>query len=199
MIQDGSYIQRFPCYVEYSHPQSEESRRHFACDFNSRGAPHRSLRAVTVNCGSNQNNQLSGLAPYIQFRLQIMDDDQEYIHGELHVNGQLFFAEYQVNFSSLAGICTNPAPSTAIQNLCWQEASIIDSSEIPLFLLHALQHSDTINDVSNLICLEWYCDAAIRGVNTTSKGGHIRLFIGFHDQKDMALWKDIQLFWLYEA
>lgn len=140
MIQDGSYIQRFPCFVEYSHPQSEASRRHFACDFNSRGATQYSLRAVIVSCCSNQNNRLSRLAPYIQFRLQIMDDDQEYIHDELRVDEQPLFAEYQVNFSFLVGICTNLAPSTAITNFCWQEASIIDSSEITLILLHALQH-----------------------------------------------------------
>jgi hypothetical protein len=102
----------------------------------------------------------------------------------------------------------------------------MDTSKILLHLKIAVRNLDLVKEPSNVLRLEWDCDAAIPGASTTgtelrraihpstlpnvqralqlfhsvsSKGEYIRLFIGMGQAEDAALWKNIQLFQLCDA
>lgn len=92
-----------------------------------------------------------------------MDDEQELIHDDRHVNSHPFYSEYTVSFPFLTGIHTTPSRSIATENLSWQLASQIQSEEIPSQFKRALQQSDLVSDLSSVVSLERDCDAAVRG------------------------------------
>jgi hypothetical protein len=102
----------------------------------------------------------------------------------------------------------------------------MDTSKIPLHLKTAVRNSDLVIKPSNVLRLEWDCDALIRGASTTgtelrkaihlstspnvqralqlfhsvsSKGEHIGLFIGMRQAEDVAQWKITQLLQLCDA
>jgi hypothetical protein len=210
--------QSWPCWVDFTRSDFRDGQPIFAYDFFDRHQAPYNLRAIFVHAGKPDAEREVERVASIRLRFQLMENQSRNIRDGLQKDGTPFFSEFSLSFPICQEYKVVSGKSAAIQNFRYRSVTNMKQSAIPRKLRYVLQ-AEHVNFQKGAVCVEWDCDAAVRGESDNYKkfhrhssrvqastppaiksclqmfpkiaadGGHVRVFVYANDHDAMERWR----------
>ncbi len=219
LVQGCNRTSKFRCRIELTQSFYQKRRSYTAHDFYDYGEKPYSLRAVLQSHSSPFNFSSVKDLSRIGFELRVMADQQEPISDHLGKHNQhdeQLYRTYSICFPFKKACHLGSGRSASIKKFSSCEASSMMTEQLPADLVKILGRREGYRFLTNVLCLEWECDAGILTSHANGNGlpdsdetiawpavscaallflklsqwgGRVRVYVYIDDEEELEYWK----------